>query len=141
MMTNEIGMQVCVRRVVALPLRQLWNLMCSEEGIKMWLGTTKNSFVNLDCAYKTKEGVSACIVSFKLYSHICLKWVNSGCDHESILRIMVFENMQGDTTLCFQHESLKDVSQYEMMVERWSEVLLKIEQSANNEQLSQISIN
>jgi len=84
--------------------------LTSVEGLKIWLGSTKNFGFKKGVTFKTEEGTKGEIRTLKIEERIRLVWQPEGETRPSTLQITLFcpRNTSDKTNLLFHQENLPD---------------------------------
>lgn len=106
-LTKDSGWQFGIRRTVALPLKDVWDYLLSEKGLKFWT-----------------EGADENFSTFKKYSHIRTKWRLKDWTNTSSLQIRVIASPNSvKTTIAIHVDQLKDELQREHVKKYWTKIL------------------
>ena len=124
--TKDAGFQIGVRKTFDVPAETSWDYLFSEAGISTWLGNVHLEALELNKAYKTKEGIEGKVTVFKTGSHIRLTWKPKHWENTSFLQIRVIPG-KGKTTISFHQDKLLDSQQRDEMKKYWDAVIQKIE--------------
>ncbi len=120
--TKNIGFEIGVRRTFDIPVIRAWEIITSDEGVKIWLGDVSNLKWENGKTYKTKEGTEGEIRAINPGSHLRITWWPKNWEKASTIQIRVIPNGE-KTTISFHQENLKGAQEREEMRQRWEKVL------------------
>lgn len=123
--TKNSGFQIGFRRTCTASKNEVWDFLCSDNGLKIWLGELVSGDLAIKEPYETKEGITGVVTVFNPLSHIRLTWKRKDWEHFSSLQIRVLEAKTG-TTISFHQEKLLDSAQRAEMKEYWEKVVLEL---------------
>ncbi|ARU60782.1 ATPase [Tumebacillus avium] len=124
--TATAGFQIGVRRTLPMAREQAWQLLTSQEFVKMWLGTLPTLTLQAGHAFHTKEGISGEMRVVKPMEQLRLTWQRPAWNHPSTLQIRLLSNHPDKTTVSFHQEKLADQFMREEMKVYWEAVLAKM---------------
>ena len=120
--TKSVGFEIGVRRTFAVSPQQAWDVITSEEGIKLWLGDVSGLQLEKGQRYRTEEGAEGEIRVANPGSHIRLTWRPQGWDKASTVQVRVIPSGV-KTVISFHQENLASGKEREQMRQRWQAVL------------------
>lgn len=123
--TKDVGFQLGIRRTFPISYDKAWDLLFSDNGLKIWIGELISGDFSINQDYQTKEGISGCIKVFKPFSHIRLTWKKNEWQNVSTLQIRIIVSKSG-TTISFHQEKLLDNNQRAEMKKHWENILTKL---------------
>ena len=134
-LTKHAAWEIGVRKTIDFPFNVVWDFMVSSKGLANWLGDVGNQNLELNVAYKTKEGTEGMVSLITQHSHIRLTWRKRNWQNTSSLQVRIIPS-GNKTTISFHQDKLKDDIQRERMREYWQAVIDKIEKTltVNNQQ-------
>lgn len=127
--TAEAGFEIGVQKTIPISPTQAWKLLTSPEGLKIWMGDTKNFKSEKGFQYDTAEGISGEIRSLKAGERIRLTRKIKGEQQSSTFQISLIPS-GGKTSFRFHHEKLAGEDERERMGNHWREVLEQLENLA-----------
>ncbi|UJF35442.1 SRPBCC family protein [Paenibacillus hexagrammi] len=130
-LTASAGYQIGVRRTIAMPQHQVWELLISPQGLKLWLGDVKRIGLHPGDRFETNEGTTGEMRVAKEPEQLRLTWQPSGWEKASTLQIRVLAGKAERTTVSFHQEKLDSAVTREAMKLRWEEVLLRLSEIAS----------
>ncbi|GAA0850898.1 hypothetical protein GCM10008915_65230 [Bifidobacterium pullorum subsp. gallinarum] len=126
--SKDAGVQIGVRKTMAMTKEQAWDFLTSPEGLALWIGDVPSIEFRVGHEYESKEGVSGKITVVIPYHKLRLTWKRKAWDNPSRLQIYVLSTNSGKTTIAIHQEMLEDVYMREVMRRYWNEVLTTIQQ-------------
>lgn len=120
--TKSAGFEIGVRRTFDVPVMRAWEIITSEQGIKLWLGDISGMKWEKGETYKTKDGTEGEIRVINPGSHLRITWWPKDWEKASTIQIRVIPNGE-KTTISFHQENLKGSPEREDMQQRWESVL------------------
>jgi uncharacterized protein YndB with AHSA1/START domain len=121
-LTKDAGFQMGIRKTFPMSVGQVWELLFSEAGIKLWLGNLKDLKWEKNEEYQTSEGTEGKVRIFKLYSHIRITWKKKEWHSFSTLQIRTIKSKE-KTVISFHQDRLISTVQREEMLVYWENVL------------------
>ncbi|MEF7441274.1 SRPBCC domain-containing protein [Paenibacillus lautus] len=125
--TKDAGVQIGVRKTMAVTKESLWDFLTSPEGLSLWIGDVPSLELRVGQEYESKEGVSGKITVAVPYHKLRLTWKRKEWDNPSRLQIYVLSTKTGNTTIAIHQEMLDDVYMREIMRRFWDETLTAIQ--------------
>jgi uncharacterized protein YndB with AHSA1/START domain len=123
--TKNVGFQIGIRRTFPISVEKAWDLLFTDNGLKIWLGELISGGFSIHQGYQTKEGTIGHIKVLKPLSHIRLTWQKHDWQNISTLQIRIIATKSG-TTISFHQEKLLDANQREEMKKHWENILMKL---------------
>ena len=124
------GYQIGVTKTLPISRTQLWDLLLSPTGRKLWLGSLARFSPKKGTQYKTKEGTVGEIRSLAPSRRIRLTWQPKKFSQPSTLQLTLMSRPSG-TSLGFHQEKLTSASQRQAMRKHWQTVATKLEKLVN----------
>ncbi|KQL33655.1 SRPBCC domain-containing protein [Psychrobacillus sp. FJAT-21963] len=129
--TKTAGFQVGVRRTFPISQEKAWELITSEEGLKLWLGESTNVFLKPSQKFVTKT-VTGQIRVVKTQQQLRLTWQKVEWLKPSIVQIRFIPRDSNKTTISFHQENLNDSITREKMKVYWEKVLDEVRERIPN---------
>lgn len=126
--TKDAGVQIGVRKTMAMTKEKAWDFLTSPEGLSLWIGNVPSLEFQVGHEYESKEGVTGKITVVIPYQKLRLTWKRKEWDNPSRLQIYMLSTNSGKTTIAIHQEMLEDVYMREVMRRYWDEVLTTIKQ-------------
>ena len=114
--------QIDLQTTVNTSLKATWNFLFSNQGLEIWLGTSKLDKWETGIKYIARDGIIGKVRVFSPYSHIRLSWQKGNWQNDSILHVRTISK-DNKTIIRIHHEHLADKNQKEDMEIHWKEVL------------------
>lgn len=114
--------QIDVQTTVNTSLKETWNFLFSNEGLEIWLGTSKLDKWETGIKYTTRDGIIGKVRVFSPYSHIRLSWRKGNWQNDSILHVRTISK-DNKTIIRIHHEHFADKNLKEDMEIHWKDVL------------------
>ena len=121
--TRDTGFQIGVRKSYPLSLEQAWSLITSPEGIRLWLGESKDFYLAKGRRYQTMDGTSGEVRVVNPQENIRLTWQPKSWGQASTLQIRVIPSGKDKTVIAFHQEKLSGPEEREQMRQHWAAVL------------------
>lgn len=86
--TKDAGWQIGVSRTVAKPVDDVWQLLTSERGVRIWLGGGVSLPTIKGASYTTDDGTTGQIRSYRP-NRIRLTWRPADWTYESTIQVAV----------------------------------------------------
>jgi uncharacterized protein YndB with AHSA1/START domain len=122
-LTKGAGWEIGVSRSVAFPLDEVWDFLTSADGSAVWLGAGVSRLDQPGCAYRTSDGTSGEIRSFRPLDRVRLTWQPEDWSHDSTVQFTLSRTVAGRTVLRFHQERLADADEREQQRAHWAAVL------------------
>ncbi|WP_310735591.1 SRPBCC domain-containing protein [Cohnella herbarum] len=107
--TKDAGVQIGVRRTLAITKEQAWNFLLSPAGLSLWIGDVPPLKLQIGQEYESKEGVSGKITAVVPYHKLRMTWKRPEWDNPSRLQLYFLSTKSGKTTLAVHQEMLDEV--------------------------------
>ena len=120
--TKSVGFEIGVRRTFDAPVMRAWEVITSDEGMKLWLGDILGLKWEKGERYTTKDETEGEIHVISPGSHLRITWWPKNWDKASTIQIRIIPNGE-KTTISFHQENLPGANEREEMRERWENVL------------------
>lgn len=125
-LTKDAGFEIGVSRTVDADPARVWELVVSDEGVRIWLGHgvhfPPGRPPGKGTGYLTADGTRGEIRSFHPDGRLRLTWQPRDGDHESTVQVTVSER-KGKAVLRFHQERLADPDERERQRAHWRAVL------------------
>jgi len=128
--TKDAGVQIGVRKTVALAKEKAWDFLVSPQGLKLWIGEVPSFRLEKGFEFESAEGVSGKLTVVKPYHKLRLTWKRKEWDRPSRLQIYVLAASPGKTTIAMHQEMLEDIYMREMMRRHWEQMLKEFAEQA-----------
>ncbi|MEW9697597.1 SRPBCC domain-containing protein [Paenibacillus sp. SI8] len=132
-LTASVGYQIGVRRSLPLSQEQVWHVLTSSQGRRLWLGVLEEMNFTAGYSYRTDEGTSGEIRVVKPLEQLRMTWQPQNWPNPSTLQIRLIPAKSGKTTISFHQEKLDDERQRAAMKLRWEEAITAISNLIANE--------
>lgn len=130
--TKSVGFQVGVRRTFPISQEKAWEMVASEEGLKLWLGDSIN--INLQPGEKyVTNTVEGEIRIVRPLQQLRLTWKKDSWEKPSTTQVRIIPKDSTKTTISFHQENLSDQYVREKMKQDWENVLKRIEDRMKKE--------
>lgn len=126
--TKDGYFQVGVRRTFPVSVKEAWDHLLSEKGLKIWLGLSDIKKLEVKSSFDTSDGASGMITTLNPYVNLRMQWKDELWTTPSILQVRVI-NTSGKTTVSFHQEKLPDEHARIQMKKHWSQILDHLEKS------------
>jgi uncharacterized protein YndB with AHSA1/START domain len=124
-LTADVGWEIGVSRTIDLPVKQVWEFLTSDDGIRQWLGGGLTLPAGKATQYSTPDGTTGEVRSFRDQVRVRLSWQPAGWDHPTTVQVAVAA--RGDRTMLrFHQERLADSDERARQREHWSAVLDRV---------------
>jgi uncharacterized protein YndB with AHSA1/START domain len=124
--TKDVGWEIGVSRTVAGSAEDVWDLLTSSKGTRLWLGSGLSWPAEKGTAYELDDGTTGEVRSFRPRDRIRLTWQPPSWDHESTVQVAITD--KGDTTgITFHQERLADADERERQRRHWAGIMDAIE--------------
>lgn len=121
--TRGAGWQIGVSATLDAPVQQVWDLLTSSTGLRLWLGHGVGVLTEPGQPYETRDGIRGEVRSLHHRDRIRLTWQPSGWDHDSTVQVAVEAAGPDRTLLRFHQERLADAEERERQRTHWRSVL------------------
>lgn len=126
-LSKDAGVQIGVRKTMALTKERVWDFLMSSEGLSLWIGDVPSLELQVGHEYESKEGVTGKLTVVVPYHKLRLTWKRMEWDNPSRLQIYVLSTKTGKTTIAIHQEMLDDVYMREIMRRYWDEMLTTLQ--------------
>lgn len=120
--TKNTGFEIGARRTFDVPVMRAWELITSDEDVKLWLGDVSGLKWEKGETYTTKDETEGEIRVIKPGSHIRITWWPKNWEKASTIQIRLIPNGE-KTIISFHQENLAGAQEREEMRQRWEKVL------------------
>lgn len=124
--TKTAGFEVGARRTFAIPAQEAWELLCSDEGLGIWLGVAPGLRLAVGESYAARDGASGVIRVVNPGVNIRLSWQPQGWAKASTVQVRTIPSGE-KTVISFHHEGLAGGAEREEMRRHWLSVLDRLE--------------
>lgn len=124
--TKDAGVQIGVRKTLAISKETAWNFLTSSDGLSLWIGDVQSFKLQVGHKYESKEGVSGKVTVVKPYQKLRMTWKRAEWDKASRLQFYFLSTNSGKTTIAIHQEMLEDIYMREVMKRYWNEMLTQI---------------
>lgn len=121
-LTQGAGWQIGVQRSVSAPREDVWKFLLSPAGLAVWLGPGARLSPQKGSTYRTKEGTTGEVRSYRELEKIRLSWQPQNRAEPCILQVAVTSNATG-TAIRFHQERLASSTERARMRRHWQQVL------------------
>lgn len=101
-LTKEAGWQIGVRRTLSVPCPEVWHLLTSARGLRIWLGPVPCLDEARGAMYELDDGTSGEIRVYAPHSHLRLTWQPHGWSRPSTIQVRVIP--KGDRCILAFHQ-------------------------------------
>jgi uncharacterized protein YndB with AHSA1/START domain len=127
-LTRDAGWQIGVSRTFPCDPDHAWGVLTANEGLARWLGLVDGLPEERGEPYRTADGTTGELRSFRPADRIRLTWRPPGWDHDSTVQVAlsVPRSKQPDrprTVVRFHQERLAGPDEREAMRAHWASVL------------------
>lgn len=124
--TEGAGWEIGVSKTVDHPIDEVFAFLTSPDGTALWLGHDVHELGEPGHTFKTAEGTTGEIRSYRPGDRIRLTWKPKDWDHESTVQVTVTTKGDDRTTLQFHQERLTGGAERERQRTHWRDVLADI---------------
>jgi uncharacterized protein YndB with AHSA1/START domain len=124
-LTKDAGWEIGVSKTVPYPAEQVWQLLTSRRGIRLWLGETELG-TNRGDRYETADGTVGELRGYRPNDRLRLTWRPPGWDHDSTVQLTVTAQGDGRSVLRFHQERLADETERSRQRDHWRAVMTQI---------------
>lgn len=118
--TASVGYQIGVRRTLPTSEEELWAVLLSPEGLRIWLGGVAE--IEKGSRFSFPDGTCGEIRVYKPWSHLRLTWHRPEWEAPSTVQVRVIAARTG-TTLSFHQEQLASAADRAAMRSHWEQVV------------------
>ncbi len=131
--TRDAGWQIGVSRTIAVDVETAWSYLTAPRGLATWLGEDVAIPLFKDQRYRTADGTSGTIRSFREFDRIRLTWQPVNRPDHATVQVTVAPAKSG-CTVRFHTERLYSSDEREQMRAHWRRVVHDIEADLTNPQ-------
>jgi len=125
--TKDAGIQIGVRKTIAITKEQAWTFLTSPQGLPLWIGNVPAFRMEKGFEYEAAEGVCGKITVVEPFQKVRMTWKRPEWDQPSRLQFYLLSAKGGKTTIAIHQEMLEDVYMREMMRRFWEKLLNHIQ--------------
>ncbi len=125
--TRHAGFEVGMRKTFPISPEAAWELLTSEDGLRIWLGDIDRLPEATGMPYTTYDGTRGKVQSLEPGGHVRLSWQPEGWPKPSTLQVRLIAAENG-TTISFHQEKLPNADERENMRQRLEKVLAELDQ-------------
>lgn len=128
--TETAGFEIGVQKTLPISQKQAWDLLASNEGLRIWLGDINRIRFEKGYTYKTRDGAIGQIRTLEKGKKLRLTWHPKVLKNSSTVQIYLTcqRNTPSKTNIRFHQEKLASVKEREQMRQHWQKVLEKLEE-------------
>ncbi|MGZ3585329.1 MAG: SRPBCC family protein [Ktedonobacterales bacterium] len=130
--TKTVGFEVGARRTFAISAQEAWELLCSDEGLSIWLGAAPGLRLAVGESYSTKNGATGVIRVINPGMNVRLSWQPAGWVKASTVQVRTIPGGER-TVISFHHEGLAAAAEREQMRRHWLSVLDRLQERLAHE--------
>ena len=120
--TKDVGVEIGARETFATASQRAWDMITSDEGLKLWLGDVPGFHLEKGETYQTTEGTAGEVRVVNPGGHLRLTWRPRDWQNASTIQVRVIPR-GAKTTISFHQEHLPGAKEREQMRQRWHRVL------------------
>jgi hypothetical protein len=120
--TKDSGFEVGVSKSFRMLSNELWELLLSKQGLKIWLGDIDRLTLEPKANFKTKDGAIGQVRTIDPGKKLRLSIKLKNLSFVSTLQVYLFPTKNG-TSLRFHQEKLSNRKEREVMQKHWKYVL------------------
>lgn len=125
--TKDAGVQIGVRKTMAVNKEAVWNFLLSPRGLSLWIGRVPEFRLQTGFAFASAEGVTGKLTVVQPLHKLRMTWKRPEWDQPSRLQLYVLSAASGKTTVAIHQEMLEDVYIRDMMRQFWDGTLRQIQ--------------
>jgi uncharacterized protein YndB with AHSA1/START domain len=129
--TKDAGWQIGVSRTVDVSVEDVWNLLGSDRGTRIWLGSGAKLPERPGQTYETADGTRGELRSRRERDRIRLTWQPQDWDHDTTIQITL-EPKGERTVIRFHQERLADERERDRQRTHWRQVADDLEAAIGN---------
>lgn len=133
--TKDGNFQVGVRRTFPVSVKEAWDHLLCQKGLKIWLGLTDVEKFQVKSPFVTPDGVRSMITTLNPYVNLRMQYQAERWTSSSILQVRVID-ASGKATVSFHQEKLPDQESRIKMKQHWSSVLDRLEKDFKQKLIS-----
>lgn len=104
-LTKDVGWQVGVRRTLPISQREAWDLVTSDQGLRLWLGQAAGIKLEEGARYELEDQSKGEMRVISPGSHLRLTWRPRGWPRPSTIQVRVIPKGE-KSTIAFHQEHL-----------------------------------
>jgi uncharacterized protein YndB with AHSA1/START domain len=104
-LTQDSGWQVGARKTINTPMEEVWELVFSERGMRIWLGDVEGGLDREANHFRLKDGTEGEVRVSKPHSHIRLTWKPSDWAEASTIQVRIIRKGER-STIAFHQENM-----------------------------------
>jgi uncharacterized protein YndB with AHSA1/START domain len=124
--TKDAGWQIGVSRTVDAPVEEVWKLVSSDRGTRVWLGPGADLPRRPGEAYETADGTRGELRSRREHDRIRLTWHPQDWDHDTTVQVAL-EPKGARTVIRLHQERLADAQERDRQRAHWRQVADELE--------------
>ena len=128
--TKAAGFQIGARKTFATLPHYAWDVLMSNEGVRLWLVEVTELRWEKGARYQTSDGAAGKVRVISPGSHVRLTWQPRDWPDASTIQVRVIGSGE-KTVISFHQERLPDAQTREQMRQRWQNVLADLEPLLN----------
>ena len=121
-LTRDAGWEIGVSRTLPHEPAEVWQLLTSREGLRLWLGELPSLPTERGAPYETADGAVGEVRGFREGDRIRVTHRAAGADHETTCQVTVRRAARG-TRVNFHQERLRDADERERRRTHWQAVI------------------
>jgi uncharacterized protein YndB with AHSA1/START domain len=122
--TKDVGWNIGVSKTLPCSVEQVWALLTSADGLRLWLGDVTLGTRKGD-RYETADGTVGEIRSFHPHDRVRLTWRPADWTHDTTVQVAVTGSGE-KTVLRFHQEWLADAGERERQREHWRAAMARV---------------
>lgn len=135
--TKDAGWQIGVSRTIDHPLDEVWDLLTSPSGTRLWLGDDVQLDAPPGTAYQTNDGTRGETRSFRPHEKVRLTWQPPGSNHETTVQIAVSAQGTNRARITIHQERMTSAAERERQRAHWRLTMDRIVAALGNEATGQ----
>jgi uncharacterized protein YndB with AHSA1/START domain len=124
--TKDVGFEIGVSRTVPFPRTAVWDFLASARGQAVWVGPGAVLVPERGRPYRTADGTTGEVRSFRELDRIRLTMRPAGWDHDTTVQVTVSGPVEHATVLRFHQEWLADAAERERQRAHWRAVMDRV---------------
>lgn len=125
--TKAVGYEIGLRKTLPITPERAWNLLMSDPGRSVWLGSVEKLDLYRGYQVTTAEGVRIEVRSAHRGTLIRLIWQPADWEKPSTLQVRVLPSSAGKATISFHQEHLVNAEARKAAHHRLERVVAKLE--------------
>lgn len=131
-LTQDVGFQIGVRRTLPIQFENAWQLLTSNEGLNIWLGSTAALDFSKGATYQLADGSRGEVRVFSPDSHLRITWQPEGWSSASTIQVRVMPK-GNRTVIAFHQEHLSGAAEREVRRAHFKSALDELERIIRRE--------